>query len=764
MQVAVAVSVSSWFALAADAADDVALEEVTVTARKVTERLQETPVAVSAFTGEALEKRSIGSSSDVLAFVPNVNFGGGYSGSADGFFYIRGVGVNDFTAALDPPVGVYVDGVFLGRTSGALFDLVDVERIEVLRGPQGTLFGRNTSGGAISFISRRPEPEWSGRVAVAGGQRDLLSARASIEGPLGSEAVAGRLTVLKRQQDGWVKRVSDGRTLGDVDTTAARLAIDWQPSDSVSVLLAGDWSDSDNSPYPQVLAGVAPNSVSPCPPFCIPLPADLGRYVSNDPEATNAAQPLVNEIRTTGGALTVEWDLGAAQFKSITAYRTVDQSVWADYDASPYMFYDDEIPLEQSQFSQELQLAGGNAERFRWLVGAFYFDEEVDQTNAITLGATGPRGVLRAPVLVPPFPGGPPILPVAPLVVDPPAPLDRRYRIVSRQRILPNTESYAVFGQADLRLTERLGATLGLRWSKDRKQQGYDFVIDNTIPNHPLYPVGRTPSLATTAEDDWSSVDPRVGLDWRFSPDVTAYVSYSSGFRAGGFNSRPVVPPIEKFDPEEVRSIEAGLKSEWLDRRLRVNAAAFTTDYQDLQIGVLAGGFFSIANAGDATIDGFELEVSARPVPQLELNAALGFLDAGYESLSAEAAASGVRLDGDLPMSPEWTATLGAQYAWELGAAGSLSLRADWSYVAERRTYANDAPGNLLGAHDVVNARLTWSSANETWSVAATVRNAFDEQYLNWAEDVRTTASPLGVWGIYPAPPREWAVEAAYRF
>jgi iron complex outermembrane receptor protein len=750
-------------AVGADGPD--ALEEITVSARKFSERLQDSPVAVTAFSAEALEARSIVNSGDVLSFVPNVNVGAGYSGGSEGFIYIRGVGVNDFTAALDPPVGVYVDGVFLGRTAGALFDLVDTDTIEVLRGPQGTLFGRNTSGGALNVTSRRAAHEWQGSVALTAGQRDLYGGRALLNVPILTDVLAARIAVLKRVQDGWVTRQGDGRTLGDVDTTAARLSIEWTPSTNVSARLAADYSDSSNTPQPSMLRDSVVGATSPCPPFCVPFPADLQSYATSSLESSNAAQPLIFDVKTSGVALTVDWQTGDTSLKSITAYRQVEQLSLADYDGTPYYFYEDEVPLDQNQLSQEFQLSGNALDsRMRWLAGVFYFKEEIDQTNAISLGTTGPRGVISAPVLVPPFPGGPPILPVAPLVVDPPAPFDRRYRIVSRQRILPTTEAYAVFGQLDFELTDRLNGTVGLRWSRDNKTQDYDFLTDNTIANHPLYPLGRTPALQTSINDSWQSTDPRVGLDYKLTERITTYVSYATGFRAGGFNSRPVVLPVTTFDPEEVRTTELGVKSESLDRMWRLNIAAFSTKYKNMQIGVLAGGFFSFENAGDATINGAEFELRARPTPSVELAAGVGYLDARFDSVTPQAIAAGVLRDNDLPMTPEWTFNAGIQWTPLTIAAGKLTTRLDYSYVSERRSFANTAPGNVLDSRSLVNARVAWESASGEWTLAVSARNLFDEEYLNFAEDVRRTASPLGVWNVFPAPPREIFGEVAYRF
>ena len=739
------------------------LEEVTVTARKIEESLQDTPVSISAFTSAALEARSIQKVNEVAFYTPNLSAAQGYSGGSDGFYYIRGVGINDFTAAMDPPVGVYLDGVYLGRTAGSTFDLVDVERIEVLRGPQGTLFGRNTSGGAISVTSRRPGEEFGGKAALQGGDRDWMRGELDLDVPLIEGTLLSRLSLLKNKQDGWTDRLWDGNTLGDEDTDAAQLILQWLPSDDLSILLSGDYSKNDGTPQPQITSGAALPSSSPCPPFCIPLPADINEQASPSFDKTWAAEKLQNDLEVWGVSGVIDWDLGGMALKSITAYRKLDQHTAADFDVTSYVFYDDDIPLDQKQFSQEFQLSGTAFDsRMNWLAGAYYFDEEIDQTNAITLGATGPGGVLFAPVTVPIAPGVD--LPVVPMVVDPPLPGDPGYRVINSQNILPKTEAWAGFGQIDYALTDKLKLNAGVRYSEDDKEQKYNFYIINSIPNHPLYPVATIPTVQTKADNTWDSWDPRVGLEYAFTDEVMTYVSYASGFRSGGFNSRPVEPPITSFDPEEVSTYEVGIKSEWFERRMRLNAAAFYTEYDNMQIQVLSGGFFDITNAGDAEISGGELELTGVIGDNFNLNAGIGYLDAKYTSVTEEAIAAGVTKNNDLPMTPEWTVNLGAQYRLPLGRYGSVVARADYIFEDSRYTFANNAPGNKLESYDLVNVRLTWTSPEETWDVAVIGTNVNNEEYLRFAEDVRAGASPLGTLIQYPAPPRTWSVRAGYHF
>ncbi len=747
------------------AQEPVGLEEVVVTARKTQESLQDAPLAVTALTSEMLESRSVTTALDVTNQAPNVTGGKGYAGGSDGFFYIRGIGVNDYTAAFDSPVGLYLDGVYLGRTTGNTFDLVDIERVEVLRGPQGTLFGRNTSGGAISIVSEMPSGEFHGRALLTGGSRDHIEGKVMLEGPLGSEELAGRITYLHKEQDGRVDRLSDGAELGDVNTDAVRAVVNWMPTENFSVLLAGDYSNSDNSPVPQLLRTINPAGFSPCPPFCIPVPAAWGAEISTDFDKTNASQPLENDLEVYGISATVDWDAGPMQIKSITAYRNMDALSNGDFDASRYAMYDLELPTEQDQISEELQFTGTLADdRLEWLAGFFYFHEDIDQTNRIGLGTTGPGGVLFAPVLVPLFPGGPVILPVAPMVVDQPLPLDRRFRVASAQRILPEIESMALYASGTFHFTERLAVNAGLRWSRDDKTQGYDFVVENTIPNHPLFPIGNVPVLQTSESENWTSVDPRVGFDYQATDDVMLYMNYSEGFRSGGFASRPVTAPVGSFGPEEASTYEFGLKSEFFDRRLRLNAAAFNTDYSELQIQVLLGGFFDIKNAGEAEIEGFEVELFGRPMDHLDINASLGYMDGEFEELNPEAILAGVDPGNELPMTPEWTWNIGAQYEWPLASMGILSLRVDYQYTDDRFVYATNQPGAHLDARGLVNLRATWTSVDEHWKLSLFGLNVFDEEYLVWAEDARFTNPPLGSAVDFPGTPAEFGVSLQYEF
>ena len=500
----------------------------------------------------------------------------------------------------------------------------------------------------------------------------------------------------------------------------------------------------------------------------MPLPQDLNSYVTNDPERTWSNQPLINDLDVWGTAATISWDLGAVTLKSITAYRDLEQESTADYDGSPYATYDDYIPIEQNQFSQELQLSGlAWDERVNWLVGAYYFNEEVDQTNAITLGVTGPGGFLP----------GPPIS-VAPLLfaIDPASPNNNAYRVISRQRILPEITATALFGQASVKMTDVLSLTVGLRYSDEEKEQGYDFYVDNTIPNHPFFSapgfngVGVFPTVQTTVKESWDSFDPRVGFEYQATEDVLLYVSYAEGFRSGGFNSRPLNDdePIPSFDPEEVSSYEVGVKSEWLDRRVRVNAAAFWSDYENVQLSVNPpGSFFNIENAAKAQISGVELEVTARPVEWLLLNTGVGYLDDEFDELSARAIQSGIGLNNELPMTPEWTINAGVQFMTQLG-FGGVTARLDYTYQDDSWAFADNLPGNRIEAFDLVNARLAWRSTDEAWEVALFGLNIFDEEYLRFAQDVRTNAADntpgFGTLTLWPGAPAEWGVELAYRF
>jgi iron complex outermembrane recepter protein len=680
-----------------------ALEEFVVTARRRTENLQDTPVSISAFTTRDLEQRTVTALPDVADYTPNLRRSAGPQGGSSAHYYIRGLGQLDFIASTDPGVGVYVDGVYLGRTTGATFDLLDVERIEVLRGPQGTLFGRNTIGGAISVISSAPPLEPRARVAVSLTSPAKQEARLMFGGPLGSGRVAADAAVLVKSQDGWQRRLIDGLRFGAERTYATRGVLDWHAADRLDLRAEVDATRSRGTADPHLLAAANP------------VRGGRPEFVVADPEITWSSQWSNDDLDVRGASLVATYELAHATLKSITAYRTLDSATGIDFDGSPHDDLDQLVQTAQRQRSEELQLTGrAHAERLDWLVGTFWFDEAVDQ--AIPIVFYGTR--------------------------------------ISQNNALDN-RSAALYAHVSYALTERLGVSGGFRSTKERKAHAFNHAIGSGGTQTPLFP-------PTTLRNDWRSSTPKIGVEYRLDGGALLYASIGDGFRSGGFNGRPFgTDEFLSYEPETLRTLELGAKSEWLDGRLRLNAALFASRYYDIQlthtaIGVSGAPIVATGNAGEAELEGFELEATWAPSERVLVTASAGNLHSRYTELEPGATVSA---DDDLPVAPRWTINAGIEYRFAAASAGAWRTRVDYSYTSRFNYFFENPPGSWQEAHGLWHVRVGYEPAGAAWQLAAFIRNLRDERYQLFREDVRDT---FGVSLDWPARPREWGVEFTY--
>ena len=758
-------------ALAADESG-AALEEIVVTSRRVAERLQDTPIAVSAFKSEDIEKLTLRNIGDAAAFTPNFISNPGPTGGNDGFFFIRGVGQTDLNPATDPGVGTYIDGVYLGRVMGASMDSSDVARIEILRGPQGTLFGRNSIGGAVNITTRDPGNEFAANVTAGLGSRNMRNLRASIDAPL-SNTVGMIVSGAYRDQDGWGRR-ADGKIFDTNKSTSARVKFRWTPSETFALSLAGDASNLGGTSQHTILTRFNGSVFSP---LGVPLPAQLGSYVlPADPYKNQSSINPDKDYTVRGGALILDWKLGWANVKSISSYRTLKQFITTDYDSTPFSFYEGGFSTDQKQFSQELQLTGATG-RFKWLVGAFYYDETDDHINIVSLG--GNNGCNPLPFGPPPacnFAGG------------------QQYATAGVDRKLTNNQAFtldikanALFAHASISLTDTLSASVGVRWTDEKKTQDYDFFIDNraNVFNLAGFPPALIPTFSrrnpflppttpTRYTKSWSEVTPKLGIEWKPSAELLYYASFSRGFKSGGFNGRPnpVDPdgagplpagfqPVVPYDPEKIDAIELGAKTQFADNRVRLNAALFQSKYQGIQLlGLGASGFFETINAAESQIRGAEMELTARPVPAFELQLGLGHTKNEYKKLNRGSVLSGVNFGMQLPLTPKWNGSVGGEYTWQLP-QGRLSLRSDYSFRSELFFEASNSSGNRQGGYGLYNARATYVSADSRWSLAAYGLNLSNRVYYTNAQDV---VGVLGVSFASVSAPREYGLEAHYRF
>ncbi|HUO86171.1 MAG TPA: TonB-dependent receptor, partial [Thermoanaerobaculia bacterium] len=485
-------------------------DEIIVTARKREENVQEVPVAVTVTAGEVLEDTNAPDISVLQSYVPNLSVYAGRNQSSTLTAFMRGIGQADPLWGVDPGVGLYLDDVYMARPQGALLDVYDVERVEVLRGPQGTLYGKNTIGGAIKYVSRAPTDQLRAQFSIAGGSYNAQEVRALVSGPLVAGKLRGKLAVASLQRDGWGENRFTGRDTSDKDSTALRLALDWLVSDAVTVQFAADRTKDDAEPkgYQRLVANPL------CPLFlgvtCPPL---------NDRYDTQSGLAPLNKTDSEGYSLTVAWDLAPAwQLKSITAYRESDSENNIDFDTTPAPIIDVIATYSDEQLSQELQLVYDGGGRFDGVFGAYWFEGEAGGlvlNNFINLFFGSTSG-------------------------------------------LTQTDSIAVFGDGSYRLTDRTALNFGLRVTEEEKRG----IADNVGFTDGTFSVVNAVVADYDKSETFTSVAPRLGIDHHFTPDVMGYATASRGFKSGGFNVRAqstfFPASAEPFDDEVLDVLEVG--------------------------------------------------------------------------------------------------------------------------------------------------------------------------------------------------------------
>ena len=570
-----------------------ALEEVIVTAQKRAQNLQDIPIAVTAFSAADIERRNFSNIAQLADFTPNVIFdtttsiSGLSSGAA---VFIRGIGQIDFGLTTDPGVGTYVDGVYMSRSVGGVLDTLDIERIEILRGPQGTLFGRNTMGGALNITSQRPGREFGGLAELTLGDFDRIDVRAAVDLPLG-DTLGLRLAASSKQRDGYVDRLLVGDVLGDENRQSFRAALLWTPSNRFELYATADYAQIDEASAGSVLAGItqAPNVIvynlfdapgNHVPGFGDGIPYDE-RFITHDPDTTYADGPTGTNLDIGGAALTLVWSLESLEIKSITAYRTTSGEFFRDPDNSPLVITHTSNPdYDHEQLTQEFTFTG-EAGPLEYVAGLFYLTEE------------GTDNVF---------------VPLAPSL-----------GFITNLADIDN-DSAAVYGQATWHVTDQLRLTGGLRYTEDDKTfTPFQRILFGAAGPAPGVSVPLIPDDTVDARFDQATG--RLAVEFKQNDEALYYASFTQGFKSGGFNFRYVVPRDEAlaFDPETVDSYELGFKWQGAEDRLRLNANVFFMDYQDIQVQVFeVGGGPLTQNAGTADIRGAELELMAVPTPSAQ--------------------------------------------------------------------------------------------------------------------------------------------------
>lgn len=700
------------------------LEEIMVTARRVEESLQKTPVSVAAFDENALAAIGAFEANVAAAYAPNVQINKQPS-SQDNFAYsIRGVSASAPNLATESTIGLYVDGVYVARNAGAAFELVDIERMEILRGPQGTLYGRNSIGGAVGIITQKPAGEFRFKQGLSFGERDYFRAHTSLDTPkLGD--FSAKFSYLRYSADGYLQSDYNGKSLGDAESDALRLALRWQPSDALTADYAYDRSRRKNNAATSQLTAVRP------------LHAGMGGAISRQANDNASADRkgslplphagLDNTSDIDGHALTFDWDLGGATFKSITAYRewsskgrdnsfgafaadgrTVVNGSGGLVPAGELVdIFTADRDSSQRQWSQEFQLTGAALdERFHYTVGAYYFHEQAKEDNPqrFVMPATLAYAAQRPAVQAVLCPGGE--------IVPGRGPCFGKDAMLSSPiyRYDTDVDSYALYGQGTYDLTEQLDLTLGGRWTRDEKTVGlrHSTIIRNE----------RIDRLEES--DSWSQFSPSATLRYTWSDDITTYFTVATGYRAGGFTpqARSSAAFSAGFDEETVTSYEVGLKSEWLDRRVRLNAAAFHYVYDDRQVSQFVAGTSGagtqIVNAGKNHANGLEADLTVLPIEGLRLQLSYGWLDlthdkfetviqdpvTGFDVGSGDIA----NIASEIVAAPRNTGAFIAQYTFPATRFGTPSLSIDASYSGQRDFHP------LLNRYDSSDSYTLWNA------------------------------------------------------
>jgi iron complex outermembrane receptor protein len=674
------------------------LEEVIVTAQKKQENLQDVAIAITAFSSDTIRNAGILNMQDVTAMTPSFSVSN-YNPTTPAP-YIRGVGTNSSSVGDDSSVGVFIDEVYAGRAGAYSADMFDVERIEVLRGPQGTLYGRNVAGGAMNIITNNPSEELEGRLELTAGDYDLFAARGMISGPLVSDgSIRGRLAVSSRQRDGHVDNILTGNELKDEDNVSARGKLAFEVGESAAVLLSADYSKDD-------LKGPAARATENLLPTVPGSPTDKVALLQDG----SANRDL------WGISAKLTFSLESGTLTSITAYREND-----------YDFLDDtlgdwaivklvnEADEESKQFSQEVRFAQ-DLDKIGYTVGAYYFSEKVDRVE--TFDSSAMIGI----------PGS-----------------SRPLWDASN-----DSESISVFGELNWYLTERTTLIAGGRYTEDDK----DFDVDASNPDILGFLVE---PYSVKADDSWSEFSPKLGVEFQASDDTLLYATWAEGYKSGGFNGLAASESAARtpFDSESVANYEVGIKADLLDKTLRVNAAIFYSDYSDLQnFDVDLGTFEVITATADAEMKGVELEVWYSPIDGLDLFFAGNVLDTEYTDFAADPDVEG----NDLMRAPETSGSVGAQYRWPVGNIGTALLRCDVTYTDEMFFTTDNSPDAGADSYTLINARASFE-LNSGWELSIWGKNLGDEDFV-----VHNTTLGLGDAHPVYGSPRMWGATAAYAF
>ncbi|MBS93665.1 MAG: hypothetical protein CL799_04380 [Chromatiales bacterium] len=696
------------------------IPEITVTATRRETNIQDTSIAITALGETGLKNTGIDTMASLAKFVPNMVVG---QNNNDTQVMIRGIGTSDTTIVSDPSVAIHLDDMYITRTSGLNMLMYDTERVEVLRGPQGTLYGRNATGGSVNIISKRPNNEFGLSTDVLTGDYDRFQFRGALNLPIIDEKLAGRISVVHEDRDGYQENVFPGGTeSNDADALAWRAQLLWTPSDKLSVLLKVDDVDFDD--VGQQRERLDSPAGNPANAFqgTLAEPRELHKVYKDTPES--------RELESTSQLMRVDWQFSdAAELTFIAGGTEMFFDFLLDADQDAILFSTVGHPGTSSDSnSQELRLASTTDKPLQWLVGLYRLEEDASQ-----------------PLLV---------------VNDPGVTINNMWKMES--------DSQAVFGQLSYELTDEIKLLGGLRHTRDEKTgRGSNEIC---IPFFNFCPV---PERFVFADDSWDETTWLIGADWTPSDDHLYYGKISTGYKAGGFNLIGADPEDTVWDPEEVKSLEIGWKGTLNDGKLRLNTAAFYYDYDDLQVASIINFSRLTTNAAKATVKGVELEAIMQPADGWLINLGIGWLQAEFDEFigvdpinvpqgsvpPGEPDPIPEDFSGnDLVNSPDWSINFGIQYTFDLGEKGTLltRLQSHWQDDWYLRPY--NLPEDMQDSYATTDVRLIWRSEEDHWSAEAFVNNVSDS--------LRATSVEVTNGGFFGNinPPQTWGVRIGYNY
>ena len=745
-------------------------DAIVVTARRREERAQDVPIALSVLSGVSLAQQATFSISQITQLAPTLQFTS--SNPRNTSLNIRGLGVSYGLAndGLEQGVGFYIDGVYNSRPAAASFDLLDIDRIEILRGPQGTLFGKNTTAGAINITTRAPSFDPEGQFEASVGDHHFVQVKASISDSIVPDVVAGRLSVGYTSRDGFIRSTASGRNVNDLDNFVVRGQLLWKASDTLNLRLSGDYNFQNPNCCTQVFYGYGPTLRSANRQFPALAAAQGYTVPSTDPYDRLADVDSRLQARSALGglSLTADLDLGSAALTSVTAWRWWNWRPANDRDyTSLDILRQSANPVQQDQYSQEIRLSSAGKNVIDYTVGAYAYYQKLRGQNTTEWGRHAAHWLLGT---------------TTSNSTAIPANLIDGYLTTSQA--VSTIQSYAAFAQATWNISDTLSITPGLRYTYEKKDADYaavvggGFATTNAALVSATLSIFRPQSYSVAFTDDAVTGD--ISASWKPSRDILVYASYSRGFKSGGINLAGLPfnatnnPALDRavVNPEKNQTYEAGLKTQWLNRRLTANFAIFRTDVTDFQANVVDTGPGALrgylANIEKVRSQGVEFDVSVVPVDGFSGYFRGAYTDAKYVSFAnapcplelignttAQCDLSGKQLTG----SSKWSLSAGTEYRRDIG-SGEIFAGIDASYRSSFFADASVSKYLRIDGYTLVNARLGFASARG-WEVFGLVRNVFDKKY---ATLLTPQSGNSGYYSGVPGDPRTVQITARYRF